>query len=208
MHPSFARQGARPDPVAVEEAAARVEEQWGRIDVWLNVAVATACAVGKGATSKTFRRVTEVAYLGYVHGTLSALRRMLPNDRGTIVQVGSARMYPSVPLQSACAAAKVAIRSFTDSLRSELRHDGSHVRLTHVHLPSVDTPRSAPRPATMRQRPVVPSFAPEIIARGILWAAYHAPGDVNPGTSSVEDPWERRLLSALVDAYLVHRECV
>ena len=130
------------DAAAVERAATATEERWGRIDIWVNVAMATVFAPVQDTTAEEYRRVTEVTYLGYVHGTLAALRRMRQRNAGTIVQVGSALAFRSIPLQSAYCAAKAAIRGFTDALRTELIHDGSAVRVTQVHLPAVNTPQS------------------------------------------------------------------
>jgi NADP-dependent 3-hydroxy acid dehydrogenase YdfG len=113
------------DAEAVERAAAAVEDRWGAVDVWINNAMATVFAPVAQTTAEEYRRVTEVTYLGYVHGTLAALRRMRPRDEGTIVQIGSALAYRSIPLQSAYCAAKAAVRGFTDSLRTELIHDGA-----------------------------------------------------------------------------------
>ena len=118
------------DADAVERAAAEVEAHFGRIDTWVNNAMATVFAPVMQMTPEEYKRVTEVTYLGYVHGTLSALRRMVPRDEGTIVQIGSALAYRSIPLQSAYCAAKAAIRGLTDSLRTELLHDGSHVTVS------------------------------------------------------------------------------
>ena len=161
------------DADAVERAAAATEQHWGHIDTWINAAMVTVLARVKDTMAAEYRRVTEVTYLGYVHGTLAALRRMLPRDQGTIVQVGSALAYRSIPLQSAYCAAKSAIRGFSDSLRSELIHDGSHVRLTHVQLPAVNTPQTARQRNKMpeQQQPVPPMFSPETVAEAILWAA-------------------------------------
>ena len=114
----------------------------GPIDVWVNNAMATVFAPVAQTTAEEYRRVTEVTYLGYVHGTLAALRRMRPRDEGTIVQIGSALAYRSIPLQSAYCAAKAAVRGFTDSLRTELIHDGSAVRLCMLQLPAVNTPQA------------------------------------------------------------------
>src|SRR5437762_5210403 len=119
----------------VEAAAARVEIDLGKIDIWINNAMASVFSPIKKMTPEEYRRVTEVTYLGYVYGTLAALKRMLPRDHGAIVQVGSALAYRSIPLQSAYCGAKHAMVGFTDSLRSELIHDGSHVRVTVVHMP-------------------------------------------------------------------------
>src|SRR5919201_4044029 len=125
----------------VEAAAAAVEGQLGPIDIWINNAMVSVFSPVKEMTPEEFRRVTEVTYLGYVYGTLAALKRMLPRDRGMIVQVGSALAYRSIPLQAAYCAAKHAIVGFTDSLRSELFHDGSGVRVSVVHLPALNTPQ-------------------------------------------------------------------
>lgn len=194
------------DASAVERAASAVEEQLGPIDTWINVAMATVFAPVKDTTAAEYRRVTEVTYLGYVHGTLSALRRMLPRDRGTIVQVGSALAYRSIPLQSAYCAAKAAIRGFTDSLRCELIHDGSHVRLTHVHLPAVNTPQSMRQRNKMpkQQQPVPPMFTPESIADGILWAADRAPREMLLGLPTASAVWGQRLIPGLLDRHLAH----
>ena len=166
-----------PTPSQVEAAAAAVEEAFGPIDVWVNNAMVSVFSPVKEMKPEEYRRVTEVTYLGYVHGTLAALRRMLPRDRGTIVQVGSALAYRGIPLQSAYCAAKHAIQGFTDSLRCELIHDKSRVRLTMVQMPALNTPQFGwvksrlPRKA----QPVPPIFQPEVAAEAIVWAAHHRP---------------------------------
>ena len=192
------------EAAAVDRAATLVEERLGPIDIWVNVAMATVFAPVKDMTAAEYRRVTDVTYLGYVHGTLSALRRMRPRDRGTIVQVGSALAYRSIPLQSAYCAAKAAIRGFTDSLRCELIHDGSRVRLTHVHLPAVNTPQSIRQRNKMpqQQQPVPPMFTPESIAESILWAADHAPREMLLGLPTVSAVWGQRLIPGLLDRHL------
>ena len=129
------------DADAVEAAAARTEDYFGPIDVWVNNAMTTVFAPVKTLTADEIHRVTDVTYHGQVHGTLAALRRMLPRDRGRIIQVGSALAYRGIPLQAAYCAAKHAIVGFTDALRSELIHDGSNVKLTAVHLPAMNTPQ-------------------------------------------------------------------
>ena len=136
----------------------------------------TVFAPVKDTTSDEFRRVTEVTYLGYVHGTLAALARMLPRDRGAIVQVGSALAYRSIPLQAAYCAAKHAIEGFTEALRTELLHDGTSVRVTMVHLPGMNTPQFewARSKLPRKARPVSPVYDPEVAARAIVWAAHHA----------------------------------
>ena len=156
----------------VERAAAQVEEELGPIDVWINNAMASVFSPVKEMTAEEYRRVTEVTYLGTVHGTLAALRRMLPRDRGTIVQVGSALAYRGIPLQSAYCAAKHAVQGFCDSLRSELLHDGSRVRA--LHGPAAGAQHAAVRlgeePAAQEAQPVPPIFQPEVAARAIVWA--------------------------------------
>ncbi len=192
------------DASAVERAAALVEGHWQRIDVWVNVAMVTVLAPVEDTTPDEYRRVTEVAYLGYVHGTLAALRRMRRQDSGTIVQVGSALAFRSIPLQSAYCAAKAAIRAFTDSLRTELLHDGSRVRVSQVHLPAVNTPQSVRQRNKMphRQQPVPPLFAPETIADAIVWAARHAPRQMLVGLPTVRAIWGQALIPGLLDRYL------
>jgi short-subunit dehydrogenase len=194
------------DAGAVERAAARVEEHWGPIDTWINVAMATVVAPVRDTTAEEYRRVTEVTYLGYVHGTLSALRRMRPRDRGTIVQVGSALAYRSIPLQSAYCAAKAAIRGFTDALRCELIHDGSGIRVTHVHLPAVNTPQSERQRNKMpqQQQPVPPLYTPESVADSILWAAEHAPREMLVGFPTHQAVWGQKLIPGLLDRHLAH----
>jgi NAD(P)-dependent dehydrogenase (short-subunit alcohol dehydrogenase family) len=192
------------DADAVDRAASLVEERLGPIDTWVNVAMATVFAPVRDMTAQEYRRVTEVTYLGYVHGTLSALRRMRPRDRGTIVQVGSALAYRSIPLQSAYCAAKSAIRGFTDSLRCELLHDGSGIRLTHVHLPAVNTPQSTRQRNKMpkQQQPVPPMFTPESIAESILWAAEHAPREMLLGLPTAAAVWAQKLIPGWLDRHL------
>ncbi len=160
------------DADAVEEGARRVEEELGPIDAWINNAMVSVYTPIREATAEEFRRVTEVTYLGYVHGTLSALRRMLPRDRGTILQVGSALASRAIPLQAPYCAAKHAIEGFTEALRCELLHDRSKVRVTEVDLPAMNTPQfdwtrnHLPRKA----QPVPPIYQPEVGARAIVRA--------------------------------------
>lgn len=161
------------DSHAVDRAAERVEEELGPIDVWVNNAMTSVFSPVRSMLADEFRRVTEVTYLGTVHGTLAALRYMLPRDRGVIVQVGSALAYRAIPLQAAYCAAKHAIAGFTESLRTELLHDGSSVQVCNVHLPAVNTPQfdwsksRMPREA----QPVPPIFQPEVAARAIVHVA-------------------------------------
>ncbi|MBD0275951.1 MAG: SDR family oxidoreductase, partial [Acetobacteraceae bacterium] len=175
------------DAQAVSAAADKAAETFGGIDLWVNAAMATVFAPVHEIAPEEFRRVTEVTYLGQVHGTLAALRNMRPRDRGTIVQVGSALAYRSIPLQSAYCAAKFAIRGFTDSLRSELIHEGSRVRLTMVQFPAVNTPQFDWARARMprQPQPVPPIHQPEAVARHILRAAWEAPRELWLGWPSV-----------------------
>jgi NAD(P)-dependent dehydrogenase (short-subunit alcohol dehydrogenase family) len=163
------------DHDAVEAAAERAERELGQIDVWINDAMASVFAPVHEIAPEEFRRVTEVTYLGQVYGTMTALRRMRPRDRGTIVNVGSALAYRGIPLQSAYCGAKFGTRGFTDSLRTELMHDRSNVKVTMVHLPGLNTTQFGlvrtrlPR----KPRPVAPVYQPEIAAEGIVWASLH-----------------------------------
>jgi NAD(P)-dependent dehydrogenase (short-subunit alcohol dehydrogenase family) len=163
------------DPEAVHQAAADVEEKLGPIDVWVNVAFSSVFAPLHEITPAEFRRTTEVSYLGYVYGTMAALRSMRARDHGTIVQVGSALAYRGIPLQSAYCGAKHAIQGFNESLRCELLHERSNVHTTMVQMPAVNTPQfSWVRSKLPRQaQPVPPIFEPEVAARAVLWAADH-----------------------------------
>jgi NADP-dependent 3-hydroxy acid dehydrogenase YdfG len=158
------------DAAAVEDAAAEVERRFGRIDTWVNDAMVSVFAPAHEIRPDEFRRVLEVNFLGYVHGTLAALRRMVPRDEGLVIQVGSALAYRSIPLQSAYCASKAAVRAFTDSIRSELIHARSRVRLSHVALPAVNTPQfDVVRSRLPRQpRPVGTVFQPEMIAKACI----------------------------------------
>ena len=191
----------------VESAAAQVEQELGPIDVWINNAMASVFSPVRETTAEEYRRVTEVTYLGTVHGTLAALRRMLPRDRGSIVQVGSALAYRGIPLQSAYCAAKHAVQGFCDSLRSELLHDGSRVRLCMVQLPALNTPQFGwvksrlPR----KPQPVPPIFQPEVAARAILWAAHHGRREVYVGWPTVKAIVGNKLVPGYADRYLARQ---
>ena len=163
------------EPEGVEAAAARVEEELGPLDVWVNNAMTSVFSPVQEITPEEYRRVTEVTYLGYVHGTLSALKRMSRRDRGVIINVGSALAFRSIPLQSAYCAAKHATQGFTESLRAELLHDGSGVRLTEVHLPALNTPqfRWVRSRLPEKAQPMPPIFQPEVAAEAIRFAAHH-----------------------------------
>ncbi len=192
------------DAGRVEEAARRIEEELGEIDVWVNDAMATVFSPFKEVSPEEYRRATEVTYLGYVYGTMAALKRMLPRDRGTIVQVGSALSYRGIPLQAAYCGAKFAIRGFTDSVRTELMHEGSNVHLTMVQLPALNTPQlDVGRTHLPRHpQPVPPIFQPEVAADAIYWAAHHKRREVYVGTPTVATilgnkaaPWLRTATS-------------
>jgi NAD(P)-dependent dehydrogenase (short-subunit alcohol dehydrogenase family) len=192
------------DPDQVEAAAERVERTLGPIDVWVNNAMASVFSPVKETRPEEFKRVTEVTYLGVVYGTLAALRRMLPRDEGSIVQVGSALAYRGIPLQAPYCAAKHAIQGFCDSLRSELLHDRSGVRLTMVQLPAMNTPQfdwvrsRLPR----RAQPVPPIFRPEVAARAIVWASEHDRREIYVGAPTTEAIVGNKLFPRLGDWFL------
>jgi len=191
------------DPEAVEAAAEAVEREFGPIDVWINAAMVTVYSPVHQMSPEEFRRVTEVTYLGYVHGTLAALKRMRSRDRGVIVQVGSAMAYRSIPLQSAYCAAKSAIRGFTDSLRSELIHDKSRVQLTMVQLPGLNTPQFEWGRSRMPRhvRPVAPVYQPEVAAEASVWAALHRRRELWVGLPTVESILVQRIAPGFGDWY-------
>jgi NAD(P)-dependent dehydrogenase (short-subunit alcohol dehydrogenase family) len=163
------------DPDQVEQAAAAVEEAFGPIDIWVNDAFCSVFSPARRMTPADYKRVTEVTYLGFVYGTLAALRRMLPRDRGVIVEVGSALAYRGIPLQSAYCAAKHAIQGFTESVRCELIHDKSNVKITMVQMPALNTPQFTWSKSRMprKAQPVPPIYQPEVAADAIVWAAHH-----------------------------------
>jgi NAD(P)-dependent dehydrogenase (short-subunit alcohol dehydrogenase family) len=191
----------------VEAAAERVEEEFGPIDVWVNCAMTSVFSPFDQMTPEEFKRVIDVTFMGQVYGTMSALKRMLRRDQGTIVQVGSALVYRSIPLQSAYCAAKAAVRGFTDSLRTELLHRKSHVHLTMVELPGLNTPQFDWSKSRMprRAQPVPPIFQPEVAADAIVWAAYHRRREVWVGRSSVKAIMSAKVAPALGD-WVLSRE--
>jgi short-subunit dehydrogenase len=195
------------DAPAVDEAAARVVAEWKAIDVWVNCAMVTVYSPAIAMSAAEYRRVTEVTYLGYVHGTLAALRHMREQNSGTIVQVGSALAYRAIPLQSAYCAAKFAVRGFTDSLRSELIREGSAVRISMVQLPAVNTPQFEWARNKMREKPqpVPPVFQPETAARAIFRAAQEAPRELWLGLPSVKAIAGQMFAPKLLDALLAKK---
>jgi short-subunit dehydrogenase len=192
------------DAKAMEDAAASVEQEFGPIDVWVNNAMASVFSPVKEMKAEEYKRVTEVTYLGVVYGTLAALKRMLPRNRGTIVQVGSALAYRSIPLQSAYCAAKHAIAGFTDSLRCELIHDKSSVRVTMVQMPALNTPQFGWVKSRLKHKaqPVPPIFQPEVGARAIYWAAHHRRREVYAGWPTVEAIIGNKIAPGWLDHYL------
>src|SRR5215467_5241406 len=192
------------DAAAVEAAAARVEEEFGPIDIWVNNAMTSVFSPAKEMLPEEFKRVTEVTYLGVVYGTLAALKRMLPRDKGTIVQVGSALAYRSIPLQSAYCAAKHAIEGFTMSLRTELIHDKSRVNVTMVQMPALNTPQFGWVKSRLKfkPQPVPPIFQPEVGARAIYWAAHHSRREIYAVWPTVEAIIGNKFAPGWLDRYL------
>ncbi|HEY4279657.1 MAG TPA: SDR family oxidoreductase [Conexibacter sp.] len=192
------------DAAAVDEAAARVERELGEIDVWVNAAMTAVLAEVVETTPEEFRRVTEVTYLGSVHGALAALKRMVPRDRGVIVQVGSALAYRGIPLQATYCGAKHAVEGFVESLRTELLHRTSHVRVTIVQLPGLNTTQFGWVRARTRNRPmpVPPVYQPEVAADAIVWAAEHRRRELWVGQPTAKTIVGNRLAPWYVDRYL------
>ncbi|HEV2764676.1 MAG TPA: SDR family oxidoreductase, partial [Pyrinomonadaceae bacterium] len=189
---------------AVERAAEAVEREFGPIDVWVNNAMVSVFSPVREMRPEEYKRVTEVTYLGYVYGTLAALKRMLPRDRGVIVQVGSALAYRGIPLQSAYCAAKHAIQGFVDSLRCELIHDGSNVRVTMVQLPAMNTPQFSWVKSRLpnRPQPVPPIYQPEVGAEAVLFAARNDRREMYVGYPTVEAIVGDKVAPAFADKYL------
>jgi len=191
-------------PDSLEAVADEVEHKFGPIDVWVNDAMVSVFSPFIEMTADEFRRVTEVTYLGFVYGTMSALRRMVPRDRGTIVQVGSALAYRGIPLQSAYCGAKHAIQGFTESVRCELLHAHSNVWLTMVQMPALNTPQfSWVKSRLPRQpQPVPPIYQPEVAAEAIYWAAHQRRREVFVGGSTVMAIEGNKIVPGLADRYL------
>jgi short-subunit dehydrogenase len=188
----------------VEQAAERIEREVGPIDIWINNAMVSVLSPAMKMSADEYRRVTEVTYLGYVYGTLAALRRMVPRDRGVVVQIGSALAYRSIPLQSAYCAAKHAVQGFTESLRSELIHDGSRVHITSMQLPAVNTPQFSWIRTRMPRhpQPVPPIYQPEVIARAVYWAAHHRRRGFSIGYPTLQAIIGDKFIPGLMDHYL------
>ena len=192
------------DPDQVKAAAEQIERDLGPIDVWVNNAMATVFAPVSQTTPDEFRRATEVTYLGSVWGTMAALERMVPRDHGVIVQAGSALAYRGIPLQAAYCGSKHALQGFLESLRAELLHEGSNVRVTMVQLPALNTPQFTWSRAKLprKPQPVPPIFQPEIAARAIVWAARHPQRQLMVGWPTVKAIVGNAIAPGFADRYL------
>jgi short-subunit dehydrogenase len=192
------------DAEAVEAAAERVERELGPIDVWVNDAMTSVFAFIKETSASEFKRVTEVCYLGYINGTLAALKRMLPRNRGHIIQVGSALAYRGIPLQAAYCASKHAIQGFMDALRAELIHDRSSVVATMVQMPALNTPQFGWCKSKMpyKSQPVPPIYQPEIAAEAIAFASKNRRREIYVGFSTVIAVIGNKLFPGFGDWYL------
>jgi short-subunit dehydrogenase len=192
------------DAQALDRAAAKIEVELGPIETWINNAMVSVFGPFIQLGAEEFRRVTEVTYLGYVYGTMAALRRMTARDRGCIVQVGSALAYRAIPLQSAYCGAKHAIEGFTEALRTELLHDRSNVKVTVVQLPALNTPQfDWVRTRLLgHPQPVPPIFEPEVAAEAIVWAAEHPRREFWVGWSTARAILANRVAPGLLDRYL------
>lgn len=192
---------------AVEAAAGAVEEAFGPIDVWVNNAMTAVFAEFMDIEPEEYRRVTDVVYHGQVYGTMAALKRMLPRDRGTIVLVGSALAYRGIPLQSAYCGGKHAIQGMFDSVRSELLHRKSSVRITMVQLPALNTPQFewVRSKLSKKAQPVPPIYQPEVAADAIYWAAHHDRREVWAGYPTVQAIAGNKMLPGLGDRYLAKK---
>ena len=192
------------DADQVDAAARRVEDELGPIDVWVNDAFSSVFAPFTEITADEFRRTTDVSYLGFVNGTRAALAHMRPRDRGVIIQVGSALAYRGIPLQSAYCGAKHAIQGFTESVRCELGHEGSGVRMTMVQLPAVNTPQFSWVLSRLgrRPQPVPPIYQPEVAARAVVWAADHPRREWWVGASTAATLIANAVAPGVLDRYL------
>jgi len=192
---------------AVENAASQIESTFGPIDVWINDAMVSVFSPVSEMLPQEYKRVTEVTYLGYVYGTLSALKRMKQRNRGIIIQIGSALAYRSIPLQSAYCAAKHAIVGFTESLRTELLHDRSRIKVCQINLPAVNTPQFSWVKSRLpnNPQPVPPIYQPEVIARAVRYVSLHPRRRVDIGYPTWKAILAEKLIPALADRYLSRR---
>jgi short-subunit dehydrogenase len=194
------------DPDQVENAAERTEREHGPIDIWVNAAMATIFAPFTEITPAEFKRATEVTYLGFVYGTMAALKRMKQRNRGTIVQAGSALAYRSIPLQAPYCGAKHGIIGFTDSIRSELIHEKSKVHITVVDLPGMNTPQFSwcRTKLPKHPQPVPPIFEPEVAAQAIYYAAHHRRREMYVAFSTSKAIYGQTIAPGFADRYLGH----
>jgi NAD(P)-dependent dehydrogenase (short-subunit alcohol dehydrogenase family) len=192
------------DAAAVEQAAERVEAELGPIDVWVNNAMTSVFSPVEQMQADEYKRVTEVTYLGFVYGTLSALKRMRSRNSGVIIQVGSALAYRSIPLQSAYCGAKHAMKGFTEWLLCELIHDGSNVKVSMVHMPALNTPQFGWVKSRLPRhpQPVPPIYQPEVGARAVVWASRHAPREMLVAYPTVEAVLGEKAVPAWLDKHL------
>jgi short-subunit dehydrogenase len=192
------------DAEAVERAAEKVEEALGSIDIWVNNAMVSVFSPVMQMKADEYKRVTDVTYLGTVYGTLSALKRMAPRDKGTIIQVGSALAYRGIPLQSAYCAAKHAIQGFHDSLLSELLHNKSKVKVTMVQLSAHNTPQFDWVRSRLpnKGQPVPPIYQPDVAARAVMWAALHYRREYVVGFPAWKAIYGNNLFPSYADQYL------
>lgn len=195
------------DELQVDAAVARIEDEWGPIEVWVNNAMATLYAPSDCIAPADWRRATEVTYLGAVWGTLAALRSMKPRNRGVIVQVGSALAYRSIPLQAPYCGAKAALRGFTDALRSELIHERSGVMLTMVNLSAFNTPQFdwGRTTLTHQPQPLPPIFQPELAARAIVRASQQPRREWTVGWPAAKAMLGQKLLPGFLDRLLARQ---
>jgi NAD(P)-dependent dehydrogenase (short-subunit alcohol dehydrogenase family) len=194
------------DDEAVERAAEQIEQEFGPIDIWVNNAMVSVFSPVSQMQPEEYKRVTEVTYLGVVYGTLAALKRMRPRNKGVIVQVSSALAFRAIPLQSAYCAAKHAIKGFSEALRCELLHDKSDVKVSMVHMPALNTPQFGWVKSRLpnKPQPVPPIFQPEVAADAIVWAAKHAPKDLPVGVPTLEAIYGEKVAPNLLDHYLAN----
>lgn len=192
------------DPEHIESAAAAVEREFGPIDVWVNNAMATVFAPFVEVTPAEFKRATEVTYLGFVYGTMTALKRMRPRNKGVIVQVGSALAYRSIPLQSAYCGAKHGMVGFTDSVRSELIHEKSDIHIVVVHAPAMNTPQFSWCRSKLpnHPQPVPPIYEPEVAARAVYAAAHSRRREIYVGVPTVAVIYGQEIAPGFADRYL------
>jgi NAD(P)-dependent dehydrogenase (short-subunit alcohol dehydrogenase family) len=192
------------DPAQVEAAAERVEQELGPIDAWVNAAFVGALRFFWDTDLATYRRITEVTYLGQVHGVQAALKRMRPRDRGVIVNVGSALAFRGIPLQAAYCGAKHAVKGFTESVITELKHEGSNVRVCMVQLPGLNTVQFDWNDNEFDEhpQPVAPIFQPELAGRAIAYVVDNPRRNMWVGVSTAYTILGNRLAPWLADWYL------